>query len=75
MSKRTVLSLLRFVIAVCFFGIAASAHAGDGKPVAVMGVDSYDFGLVYEGAADVTHDFIIKNTGDATLEIKTVKTG
>ena len=74
MSKRIVFNLFRFVTAVCFFGIAASAHAGDGKPVAVMGVDSYDFGLAYEGR-DVTHEFTIKNTGNANLEIKAVKTG
>ena len=74
MSKRTVFSLFQFVMAVCFFGIAASTHAADGKPVAAAGIDSYDFGLVYE-EADVTHDFIIKNTGDANLEIKNVKTG
>ncbi len=74
MSKRIVFNLFRFVIAVCFLGIAASAQAGDGKPVAVMGIDSYDFGLAYEGN-DVTHDFTIKNTGDVNLEIKAVKTG
>ncbi len=74
MSKRTVFSLFQFVIAVCFFGIAASTHAAEGKPAAVVEGDSYDFGLAYEGA-DITHDFIIKNTGDAKLEIKTVKTG
>lgn len=74
MSKLTLFSLFRCVIAVCFFGIAASAHAAEGKPAAVAEVDSYDFGIVYEGA-DINHDFIIKNTGDAKLEIKTVKTG
>jgi hypothetical protein len=74
MSHRVVSSWFRFVIAVCFFGIAASAHAAGGKPVAVIEVDSYDFGLAYEGT-DVTHDFIIKNKGNANLEIKNVKTG
>ncbi|MFZ2633168.1 MAG: DUF1573 domain-containing protein [Desulfosalsimonadaceae bacterium] len=74
MSKPIVYSLFRFAMAVCFFGIAASVHAGDGKPVAVAEVDSYDFGLAYEGA-DVSHDFIIKNTGKADLVIQAVKTG
>jgi len=74
MFHRVASSLFRFVIAVCFFSIVASAHATEGKPVAVIEVDSYDFGLAYEGK-DVTHDFIIKNTGNANLEIKNVKTG
>ena len=74
MSKRAVCSLFRFVMAVCFFGIAASAHAAEGRPVAAAEVDSHDFGSVFEGTA-ITHDFIIKNAGDAKLEIKNVKTG
>ena len=74
MSKPIVCSLFRFVMAVCFFGIAASVHAGESQPVAIAEVDSYDFGLAYEGT-DVNHDFIIKNTGKADLVIQAVKTG
>lgn len=74
MSERAVCSLFRFVMTVCFFGIAASVHAGEGKPVAIAEMDSYNFGLAYEGS-DVAHDFIIKNTGKADLVIQAVKTG
>ena len=74
MFKRTVCSLFHFIIAVCFFGIVTSVHAAEGKPVAVVEADSYDFGLAYEGL-DVAHDFIIKNTGDAPLMIQDVKIG
>jgi len=74
MSHRSVSSLFRFIIAVCFFVVLTSAHAGEGKPVAVPQSDTYDFGEVLAGK-DVIHDFIIKNTGDADLEIKDVKAG
>lgn len=74
MPKRTVFSLFQFVIAVCLFGIAASAQADSGKPIAAVEIDTYDFGPAFEGS-DITHDFIIKNIGDAKLEIQTVKTG
>ena len=74
MSHRIIFSLFRFVIAVCFFGIAASAHAAESKPVAVIEAGTLDFGEVFEGT-DVTHDFLIKNTGDADLKIQSVKAG
>ena len=74
MSHRVVCSLFRFVIAVCFFGVLTSAQANAGKPVAAVKADSHEFGLAYEGS-DVTHEFIIKNTGDAPLMIQDVKTG
>ncbi|MDA8405181.1 MAG: hypothetical protein M0Z56_13450, partial [Desulfobacteraceae bacterium] len=74
MSNRFVASLFRFVIVVCFFSIIASAHASDSKQVAEIKTASYECGEVFEGK-DVIHDFIIKNTGDANLEIKGVKAG
>ncbi|RJP88570.1 MAG: DUF1573 domain-containing protein [Desulfobacteraceae bacterium] len=73
MSDRAILWLFLVVVPVCFFGIIIPAQAGDGKPVASIEVDSHNFGFAYEGE-DVTHDFIVKNSGDAALEIKTVKT-
>lgn len=54
--------------------VAAFSHAGAGKTVAVVESEAYDFGEVFEGA-DVVHDFIVKNTGDADLEIQSVKAG
>jgi len=49
-------------------GLAAAA------PNAEIGAASHDFGTVLEGT-DVLHGFVIKNTGDAVLEIKNVRTG
>lgn len=74
MHRRLSISLFQFMIALCFFYAASVSCAGEGKPVAVMETDTYDFGEVFEGT-DVIHDFIIKNTGDADLEIKEVKAG
>ena len=66
--------LFRIIITICIFSILTPAHATEGKPVAVVENDSYDFGIKFEGL-DVIHDYIIKNTGDADLEIVKVKAG
>lgn len=65
--------LFQFVIAVCFLVGLTLAHADETAPVAVIENRTYDFGEVYE-KTDIIADFIIKNTGDADLEIQTVKT-
>ncbi len=74
MKNKRVIILLRIFIAVCFFGILTSTHASEGKPVASVVNDSFDFGSKFEGL-DVIHDYIIKNTGSADLEIQSVKAG
>jgi hypothetical protein len=73
MIHRNISSLFRFAFIVCFFAVFTSVHASEGQPVAVVEADTYDFGEVYEGT-DIIFDFIVKNTGDADLEILTVKT-
>jgi len=73
MSKCAICCLFQLIVAVFFFGFITPAQASEGKPNAVLEINSYDFGFAYEGK-DVIHDFIIKNTGDANLEIKAVKT-
>ncbi len=73
MFNRVVLTL-KIIIAVCGVGLLASAHANEGAPVATVEIDSYDFGTEFQGI-DVIHDFIIKNTGHADLEIQKVKSG
>ena len=50
------------------------AVANEPAPKAVAETESYDFGTVLEGN-DVIHEFVLKNTGDAPLEIQTVRTG
>jgi hypothetical protein len=74
MRNRVVLFLFRTFIAVCFFSTLTLAHASESKPVAFIENDSYDFGEVFEGT-DVTHVFIIKNNGNADLEIQNAKAG
>lgn len=74
MSHRAAFAVFKSIIAVCCFCMVTSAHAGEGKPVAVTEADTHDFGDAFEGT-DVTHDFVIKNTGDADLEIQSVKAG
>lgn len=73
MFQPNVSRLFRFVIIICFLAVLTSAHAAEAKPIAVIEADTYNFGEVYEGT-DIISDFIIKNTGDADLEILTVKT-
>lgn len=74
MFNQITVTLIRMFVVICVAGVLTSAHATEGKPVAVVENDSYDFGFKFEGL-DVIHDYIIKNTGDADLEILTVKAG
>jgi uncharacterized protein DUF1573 len=66
--------LILLIVSLSVIGFLAPVHADDGAPVAVVENASYDFGSVYEGA-DVIHDFVIQNKGDADLEITDVKAG
>ena len=59
------------VVLICIFLTASIAAAG---PVITVPVDRHDFGSVAEGA-EVVHDFVIRNTGDAELVITRVTTG
>lgn len=59
------------VVWICLFLTASIAAAG---PIITVPVDRYDFGSAAEGA-EVVHDFVIRNTGDAELVISQVKTG
>ncbi len=56
---------------LCLLPLTAAA-----QPVPKVEIESlsYDFGSVFEGN-DVIHDFVIKNTGDAPLDIEKVRTG
>jgi len=50
------------------------ALAGQTGPKAMVETHDYDFGSVMEGE-DVRHDFVIKNIGDAPLNIRGTRTG
>lgn len=47
--------------------------ACSGAPVIEVSESTYDFGVVVEGD-DITRDFVIRNIGDETLEIVSVRT-
>jgi hypothetical protein len=52
----------------------AYAAEGAGAPKAQLPSDVYDFGTVYEGP-DVFQNIVIKNTGDADLNITRIRGG
>ncbi len=60
---------------VCLVGIIAGYVWAnqDGRPQAVVEHPVYDFGEVYAGES-IYHEFTLRNTGDAPLEITSVKT-
>ncbi len=47
----------------------------DGMPKAVLLEKTFDFGQVYAKDSPLTHDFIIKNSGEADLRILSVVPG
>jgi hypothetical protein len=74
MSDHVKFCFSQLIMALCLFIIGASAHADAGQPVASVEIYTYDFGKVLDGT-DILHDFTVKNTGDADLEIKDVQAG
>ena len=71
--------MFRFMMACCLVAgicliFGQGAMAADNGPVAQLTEGTFDFGSVSAGQG-ILHDFILKNTGDATLEITSVKTG
>ncbi|MDY0041891.1 MAG: DUF1573 domain-containing protein [Desulforhabdus sp.] len=53
---------------------SASAQVSEESPVINFPEATYDFGEIMEGG-EVAHDFIVKNTGKAPLEINQVRPG
>ena len=71
MRKRFGLLVLALSLCVtCLPGMAV----GGGVPVAVVESNSFAFPPPFDGT-DVVHDFVIKNKGDADLNIVDVKAG
>jgi hypothetical protein len=52
---------------------AAASDQTTEKPVAFFPETTFNFPPVLEGA-EVSHDFVVRNTGSAVLEISRVKT-
>lgn len=64
--------MVLFCLSVAF--APAYAAEGEGAPKAQLPKEVYDFGTVYEGP-DVFQYIVIKNTGDADLQIIRVNGG
>jgi len=69
--RKTVFVWMVIISAVNFFPVI---HAAENKPRAVLEKSVYEFSSVVEGMV-VEHDFILKNTGSATLEIVKLSAG
>lgn len=54
--------------------VVPDGGAQESKAKAVISSNIYEFEPVLDGA-EVIHDFVIKNTGTATLEIEKIETG
>jgi len=61
-----------WVMVLVIMGCAAPVLGGGPAPKAVVDEQRYDFAQVVEGSV-VTHDFVIRNQGDAPLMIGRVK--
>jgi hypothetical protein len=55
-------------------GKPASPSDGKGQPSIHLSETTYDFGEALEGS-EVSHDFIVKNTGPVALGIERVRVG
>jgi len=74
MNKKMRLFVFGLIFTACFLSLMISAHAAEKRPVAVVEKDSFEFGTTFEGL-EVVHDYIIKNKGNADLEIYSVSSG
>jgi len=75
--KRTVINLIFILIALTAFsstGPAQEKNADTPSALAFLPSDTYTFEPVLEGTL-VTHDFIIENKGNATLQVLSVRPG
>ena len=75
MRLRSILLLLVCILMVLSVGFAQQTQAG--KPKMVIEQATYDAGTMYRGGEKnfIEHDFVIKNTGTANLEILKAKPG
>ncbi len=56
-----------------FMTIAGAQETTEGKPLAFLPTDKYEFEPILEGT-EIIHDFVIKNKGTAPLKILKVGT-
>lgn len=62
------------IIALLVGGAAFGAPSPSPGPAAVFPESHFEFGSALEGQP-VVHEFIVRNTGDADLQIERIKTG
>jgi hypothetical protein len=62
---------LMIICGLCWAGLAFSTPL---TPVLHIPAPEFDFGEVVEGSM-VSHDFVIKNNGTSSLEIKDIRPG
>jgi len=57
-------------------GLSVISYGGveEGQAKAVISINTFEFKPVLDGA-EVIHDFVIQNTGTATLNIEKIETG
>jgi hypothetical protein len=65
---------IAFIIAVFCLPALAQAAESTGQPKVVVDNPEYDWGSAYAGKT-IVHNFVIRNEGDAPLEIKGVRAG
>jgi hypothetical protein len=65
---------LSAVVLMIAVGGAWADQAGQPSPKLVIGETAYSFDPVVDGTL-VTHDFVVRNEGEAVLNIQKVKTG
>lgn len=70
LSRPSFVSRLLVVIGALVVGISCPSQVGaEGRPVISLSSNSYDFGTVAQGTK-VTHEFEVRNTGNADLVIQ-----
>lgn len=67
-------ALLALSLSLCVTFWVGVALGGEPAPAAVVVQDTFEFPPQLDGA-NVVHDFVIQNKGDAPLEITDVKAG
>jgi len=71
MKKKSI--ILTVFLLISFLTVFSSPASADQKPKVVLPQGVFNFESVWEGDM-VTHDYIVKNQGDAPLEIIKVDT-
>ncbi len=72
--KLRILLTSTLILTWTFFPAVSFGNQDESQPTAFFPETIYEFSPVLDGA-QVEHDFVIQNKGNATLKINSVKTG